>query len=136
MFAQVVEAMPESVSALLSWMVSASDNQTPDIPDHPLFKCDRWQQVGSAYFDDHPPPTWDEVTLAVEFDMKNYCDEIEKFLDWLRPYIDEPAGTEVATVRYEEIPEGCETHWVVNASGGYDEWFKEDDSGDAAGWWF
>lgn len=63
---------------------------------HPFFKCPRAPIIfhgGSYYFDRKPfvSFTYDDITkshfLSTCFNLKNYNEEIEKFLDWLRPYI-------------------------------------------------
>lgn len=64
--------------------------------DHPFFKTDRCDMVGrggSYYFDGQPYTQfrYDEIAkcwfLTTCFNLKNYNQEIEKFLDWLCPYI-------------------------------------------------
>lgn len=85
------------------------------VPDHPLFKCERWKFMlvcGSYYF---AGPTLtgfkkDEIAkrwqLSVRCNLKNYGGEIEHFLDWIRPYIDKPsAGEFMGYSRYEESDE-------------------------------
>ena len=58
--------------------------------DHPFFKTNRCDAVGwggSYYFQFR----YDEIAkcwfLTTCFNLKNYDSEIEKFLDWLCPYI-------------------------------------------------
>ena len=64
--------------------------------DHPFFETDRCDAVGcggSYYFDGQPHIQfiYDEIAkcwfLTTCFNLKNYNQEIEKFLDWLCPYI-------------------------------------------------
>lgn len=64
--------------------------------DHPFFKADRCDVIGrggSYYFDGQPyiQFKYDEIAkcwfLTTCFNLKNYDQEIEKFLDWLSPYI-------------------------------------------------
>lgn len=80
--------------------------------DHPFFKTDRCDAVGwggSYYFDGQPHIQfrYDKIAkcwfLTTCFNLKNYDQEIEKFLDWLCPYI----LTEgyIGTYWYEEAPE-------------------------------
>ncbi len=94
------------------------DVDITDVPDHPFFKCSRWQMIGSCSSFYHIPfamskvyvPHTNQLCFISRSDLKNYDAEIEKFLDWLKPY--------------------CETlrdwHWYeeVNAPTifNYDEW--------------
>lgn len=64
--------------------------------DHPFFKTDKCDFIGwcgSYYFDGQPHIQfrYDEIAkcwfLTTCFNLKNYDNEIEKFLDWLCPYI-------------------------------------------------
>lgn len=63
---------------------------------HPFFRTDRCNLIGrcgSYYFDGQPyiQFRYDEIAkcwfLTTCFNLKNYNKEIEKFLDWLCPYI-------------------------------------------------
>lgn len=76
---------------------------------HPLFKTDRWQSMlrsDSYYFAGQTNSylKYDEISkrhyLTVRFNMKNYCGEIEKFLEWMW-MIAEDRGF-VGYRRYEE----------------------------------
>ena len=60
----------------------------------PLFATERWSWMlkgDSAYFDDYAPPTIsvnkENIHFTCCFNIKNYGDEIKKFLDYLSPYI-------------------------------------------------
>ncbi len=66
------------------------------LPDHPFFKCDRWNQIGhigSYYFNpfalrykqDHIQEDGTERVFLL-CNLKNYHDEIKLFLDWIDPY--------------------------------------------------
>lgn len=63
----------------------------PEI-SHPFFKCERWWAVlifndwgttkGSKFIEnDHG------VVINIHVNFKNYDDEIDQFLDWIKPYI-------------------------------------------------
>ena len=79
------------------------------LPAHPLFDCRRWRflmRMSSAYFDDDPSAAvvmwegqWRVLSVA---NIKNYDGEIEKFIDWLRPYVDANPGEVWVEYRYEE----------------------------------
>ncbi len=67
------------------------------LPDHDLFKCPRWKDIGrmsSFSFLPIPVTTMDEqirgegiYNLFLRCDLKNYDDEIELFIDWIKPYM-------------------------------------------------
>lgn len=101
-----------SIIKTLEYMLGESDidPRTLYMLDHPLFKSERWEWMlrsTSAYFDGSTQHllTYDELLdeyhLNVRCDLKNYSQEIEKFLDWLCPYI----LTEgfLGYMRYEEF---------------------------------
>ena len=66
------------------------------IPTHELFETDRWEYMllgSSYYFPGQPHHTLKEehnfqlINLSVRTDLKNYDNEIQKFLDWIYPYV-------------------------------------------------
>lgn len=66
-----------------------------ETPEHPLFKTPRWRhmlQSSSYYFQSYTHsvvyeyPSWGHG-LSVTCDLKNYDDEVAKFLDWIMPKI-------------------------------------------------
>ena len=75
------------------------DEQDPsqlDLPDHELFETERWENMlisSSYYFAGKTQCVLNEehnfqlVSLTVLCSLKNYGNEIEKFLDWIPPYV-------------------------------------------------
>lgn len=71
-------------------------------PDHEFFQCDRWRQIGrmsSYYFIPFALRNMTEHVRSNEgnyvflrCDLKNYNSEIEKFLDWIKPYMEKCWG--------------------------------------------
>lgn len=109
---------PDSVIQILQYMQNANNERQetkPEIPDHPLFKTDRWDYMlicGSAYFEgpnfnklkkkyqDNEASEWEFGNLS---NFKNYDGEIDLFLDWLSPWISKSSCAELlGWVRYEE----------------------------------
>ncbi len=90
---ELKQDVPDEVIHILEYMLDDSAHQPP-LPDHPLFKTARWSRMlhcGSPYFN---TPTYSELlhedstyVLNIQCNFKNYDDEIDKFLDWLRPHI-------------------------------------------------
>lgn len=79
---------------ILMCMVGGEDFEETvvEIPDHPLFLTSRWKLMlcsDSYYFDGvtHSNFAYDSIgkdyRLTVRCNLKNYDDEIEKFLDWI-----------------------------------------------------
>lgn len=110
---------PENVLEALRTMTLVTDwdrRSTERLCDHPLFDTDRWQSVlccQSAYFpkcEKEQGPRAERLTqkpdgcwrLKASASLKNYGGEIQKFLDWIAPYVDERQTEEVGRYRYEE----------------------------------
>lgn len=66
-------------------------------PDNEFFRCDRFKFIflcDSYYFDGYTNSgiEYDHIDekyhIVVNSNLKNYDDEIDKFLNWIQPYID------------------------------------------------
>ena len=61
--------------------------------DHPFFQCARWKYLFTMDSEYFPALTCSKmdtrygIKLSVRSNLKNYDGEIEKFLDWIAPYI-------------------------------------------------
>ena len=91
-----------------------SDDLHFDLPDHPLFKSEDqlWKymlRIDSYYFSGTTHATLEEkylepvspsYYLTIRCNFKNYGNEIQKFLDWLSPYIEDIGF--IGYYRYEE----------------------------------
>ena len=71
------------------------------VPDHNFFKTSRWwllQSGGSYYFPGRMEPKFYKDTFSKTYflhfrtNIKNYGQEIELFLDWIKQYIDSGSG--------------------------------------------
>lgn len=100
---------PEFVLSTLRYMLHDSDDDQLTLPKHPLFKTDRWQYMlnGDSYYfsgKTNTRLTWDKIVssyyLTIRCNLKNYNDEIGKFMDWISQYADEHGF--VGYTRYEE----------------------------------
>ena len=101
--------VPAQVIAALEYML---DHCKPEARcDHPLFKTDRWSvmlSMDSCYFaaETHSTLRFDDISdqyyLCVRSNLKNYDSEIEKFIDWMDPYVDAFDGDFLGFHRYEE----------------------------------
>lgn len=102
--------VPNEVIEVLQYMLrDNNDAMCPPLPSHPLFKTARWDWMlrsDSYYFpaDTHSTLRWDENEcwyLCIRCNLKNYSGEIEHFVDWIMPYIDEVDGELLGFSRYE-----------------------------------
>ena len=109
------EKIPEVIVSTIKKLVAGEDLKE-STPDHPFFKSERpWllHSGGSYYFPGTVEPKFwfDDIAkqwfLHFRTNIKNYDSEIEKFLDWIKPYIEEGVGSRnfYAIVTYEESVE-------------------------------
>jgi hypothetical protein len=107
--------IPEYVINTIKKLVNG-DELDETIPDHLFFKSERpWllRSGGSYYFPGTVEPKlyFDDIPkqwyLHFRTNIKNYDNEIEKFLDWIKPYIADGVGNRnfYAIVTYEEADE-------------------------------
>ena len=106
------EDTPENVIAVLQHMLGGPEPGA--LPNHPLFEASRWGSMlrsDNYYFaaDTHSTLRFDDIGnsyyLCVRCNLKNYCGEIEKFIDWMNPYVDAFEGDFLGFHRYEESEE-------------------------------
>ena len=107
---------PKEVIETLKWMCSEQEDNLPESWPFPKdSRHKRLFRMGSYYFaiSSSIPPvfqydsngnTW---MLSTRSNLKNYNNEIETFLAWLRPYIEQGSGSRefYAIVTYEEQAE-------------------------------
>jgi len=100
---------PERIISLLDKMCKGDVIHEP-LPNHPLFCTDRWSWMlisDSYYFDGDTRSTlrFDKIAnqyyLNIQCNLKNYNREIEKFIDWIMPYIDNKPGSFLGYMRSE-----------------------------------
>lgn len=105
----IKEDAPQVVINVLDKLFNGVGNEILNLPDHEFFRCDRWRHIGSwsSYY--HTPFALskfehDEISshLFSRSDLKNYNNEISKFIDWLMPYVDEEVGQCIGWTWYEE----------------------------------
>lgn len=105
--ARLKNTITQDVIEVLQFMIESGEAREPLIPDHDLFRTHRWTWMlngTSAYFPGERGPilarpilygrheTELPTLLSVGFSIKNYDSEIEKFLDWLTPYLEKGVG--------------------------------------------
>ena len=92
------ENLPNDVVNIIKYMLGMGDIEVEDLklPDHELFKTHRWEYMLRSASHYHIPFAlnkfiYNEISenyfLIARADFKNYNGEIEKFFDWLKPYL-------------------------------------------------
>ncbi|WP_345806609.1 hypothetical protein [Bacillus pumilus] len=94
---ELIEKTPSNIIETLEFMCGQRDVHPDDLPDHELLSDDtRWEwmlQSDSYYFDGK---TYSKIEkdnivgncyVSIRCNLKNYGDEIEKFINWVSPYI-------------------------------------------------
>ena len=103
---------PNEVITVLRHMVyNPNINSVVELPDHPLFATSRWKHMlrsCSYYFSggSHTELVKDQFDfwkLSIRCNLKNYDDEINKFWNWIQPYVETKGH--VGHFRYEEDDE-------------------------------
>ncbi|WP_331828047.1 hypothetical protein [Bacillus velezensis] len=113
---KLIEETPRSIIEILEFMTGQRDEHPSELPEHNLFSEDtRWKwmlQSDSYYFDGktHSKIENDAVVggcyVSIRCNLKNYDDEIEKFIDWISPYIQKDYDHYfIGYERYEEDKE-------------------------------
>jgi len=111
--AELKQDTPDEVIHILLYMLNQVEDE-PDIPKHDFFKSARWRwmlQSDSYYFaaDTHSTLRFDHISqsfyLCIRCNLKNYDSEIDRFIDWIAPYIDCYEGDFLGFKRYEEFNE-------------------------------
>lgn len=106
---------PDNVIKILDYMLGDEEVDV-DTPDHPLFQTEGWRYMlrsDSYYFAGRTDSsiTRDAITkcyhLNVRCNLKNYDEEISKFLDFICPYLDGYGF--IGYTRYEE----CELPYLI-----------------------
>lgn len=101
---RIKENISEDVNHILNYLFN-DDNHPDKLPDHGFFKCERWYMIGRCCSYYHIPSSFskfDERYLFSRSDLKNYDQEIYKFLDWVDPYIDEDINQCIGWVWQEQ----------------------------------
>lgn len=105
---------PQGVIDILKAMTEGEGYELLNIPEDNFFKCYRWRWLftcDSYYFNGETNTlfTYDDIlktcTLTVRSNLKNYDLEIQKFLKWIKPYLDKYEDDFLGYYRYEEDDE-------------------------------
>lgn len=102
--ANVKDNLSGEVEAVLQWLFNGEDKPS-NLPNHKFFTFPRSGAVGncSSYY--HIPwatSKYAEGYIFSRSDFKNYSDELETFVDWLRPYLHGCTGQCIGWEWHEE----------------------------------
>ena len=87
--AEIKEDAPKLVKDILNFLFNAA-KEPEEKPGHIFFTKPRWRYIGSCSSFYHVPfalSRYERNYLFSRSDLKNYDEEIESFIDWLKPYI-------------------------------------------------
>lgn len=111
--AELKKDTPEEVIGVLKLMAEAKVpfSDPENLPDHEFFRTERWRRLFTmdSYYhraDTHCSFRFDDISqayyLTVTSNIKNYDSEIEKFINWIEPYLEASEGDFLGYSRYEE----------------------------------
>jgi hypothetical protein len=113
---QLKDNLPKNILNILKFMVN-DEALSESYPDHPLFLTDRWPimlQMDSSSFDaqTHSTLKYDGTNwkLNIRCNLKNQGQEIEKFVYWIMPYLNNLEGDFLGFFRYERTQEPVLIH--------------------------
>lgn len=107
---EVMGDAPDLVKQVARYLFNG-ESAPEKLPEHDFFLCSRWNCIGkmsSAYH--HPAAVnslvkyeWDDcLNIFSRSDLKDYSDEIEKFIDWISPLLVNESGSCIGWSWYEE----------------------------------
>lgn len=108
---------PKDVINVLKYMTEEElieDIKIESLPKHSFFDTRRWEGLfisDSDYFDGITntilklDPLTESYCLTVRSNLKNYDNEIDKFIDWIKPYIEGYGHKFLGYRRHEEDKE-------------------------------
>jgi hypothetical protein len=106
---ELTEDVSLDVVDILKFMLGEVETE-PTLPEHPLFSTDKWRimlrkDCYSFIVDRHSTLYFDDMTqsyfLCVRCNLENCDNEIEKFVSWIMPYLDERPGDLLGFSWYE-----------------------------------
>lgn len=86
---------PDEVLEILDCVNVSNVDPPKKLPKHEFFKCPRWESTFGDYETNRNWQEWpggyldvsDITVIGGHSNFKDYDQEIEKFIDWLEPYI-------------------------------------------------
>ena len=87
---------------ILAFLFNGEELNEDIIPEHKFFKCQRWELIGRCGYILSATSQYKGGYLFSKSELKNYNNEIELFIDWLKPYICEYSDEFIGYWLYEE----------------------------------
>lgn len=121
---ELEDGIPEKVVETLKYMIGETEELPQSLPVCELFKTERWKimlNCDSYFFDadTHSTLRFDKISnayyLCIRTNLKNYDNEIEKFIDWIMPYLNKSEGEFLGFHRYEESEEPVLIHKIIDS---------------------
>lgn len=113
--AEIRGDIPDEVEAILDYLFNRGQDESKPtaLPNHEFFSLPRWSLIGSCSSFYHTPFALSKYATGFvkegkggyvfsRSDLKNYGGEIEAFLAWINPYIEEEVGHCIGWSWYEE----------------------------------
>lgn len=110
---EISNQAPEKVYEVLNYLFNRNKNPV-EPPEHPFFTKERWSLIGSGSSYSFCPFAvssfkFDEITktfyLTSRSELKNYDNEIQEFVEWLKPYIVGYVGQHIGHIKFESSDE-------------------------------
>lgn len=99
----LLSTTPKIVINVLDYLVNREE--LINIPNHEFFNCNRYSYIAtsssyyfgysdsSSTFNSKADNINNEYLLSIRSNIKNYDNEIDKFVDWIRPYVNSGSGS-------------------------------------------
>jgi len=83
---------PDKIVKVIKWLIDyKKDDYKVELLDHEFFKSERFSftLTGASYDTKYPILTKEDrgYKLNTLSEIKNYCSSLDKFCDWIKPYI-------------------------------------------------
>lgn len=80
--------LESDIESVFNFLFNNGDKPTA-IPNHAFFECRNWQRFGRCSYSNFQTFSYiNDGYLCSRFDVKVVAKDIDKFLDWIEPYID------------------------------------------------
>lgn len=115
--AELIKETPDQVKDILKAMIEGTTEELEGLtlPDHALFKGNRWHYMCNTYSAYFPMPTESKYHVggyfegndefAIHANLKNYGNEIGLFCEWIDPWVSAYKDDFVGFYMYEEDTE-------------------------------
>ena len=116
--------LPKEVDDVLDYLSGVIESHNLDeLPNHPYFLDTRWCFIAhGSWFDCNDFYFVSTNEVRIEGSVKNIADTLDKFMDFIDPYIDEPVGTFLGAYGWDDVDWVC----VDNNETKFTKFYKKD----------